>query len=149
MSISYDAFTEAFLSKITERDLLSLQEDVRTEIVDGYMKRAVSQFRHVCKYDLAGSADDALRVFHAEIKREDIDEIVDIVSEGMVVQWLTPLLRKQELYRNILSTKDFSAYSPAELLRRVNEAYKDAKDAFVQMMREYSYNVGDLTELHL
>jgi len=149
MSVPYDAFTGAFLSKITERDLLMLQEDVRTEIVDGYMKRAVAQFRHVCKYDLVGSADDILRIFDIDIKAEELDEILDIVSEGMVVQWLKPFMFKQELYKNILSTKDFSAYSPAELLLRVGGAYKDAKDAYTQMIREYSYNAGDLTELHL
>lgn len=40
MSVSYDLFTEAFLSKITEFDILQLEEEDQTAIVDGLMKIA-------------------------------------------------------------------------------------------------------------
>lgn len=46
-------------------------------------------------------------------------------------------------------TKDYTTYSPAELLLRVGNAYKDAQKHYTQLIREYSYNHGNLTELHL
>lgn len=148
MSISYDLFTEAFLSKITEYEFLKLDEEDRVKIVDGYMHRSLGYFKNVCDYDFSNRNDEG-RTFEVEIPDSDIDEIVDIVSEGMVVQWLKPHVYKQELLENILNTKDYSTYSPAELLLRVKETYTSVKKEYQNMVREYSYNHGDLTRLHL
>jgi hypothetical protein len=84
-----------------------------------------------------------------DIADEDMDEIVDIISEGMLVQWMKPFTYKQENLENVLNTRDFSTYSPAELFLRISDAYASAKKDFTNMMREYSYNHGDLTDLHL
>lgn len=149
MGISYDSFTGAFLAKITEFNLYNLAEDVRQDIVDGYMKRAISAFKKNCKYDLTTTANDALREFDIEIQDDAFDEIIDIISEGMVVQWLKPYVYRQELLENVLNTRDFTTYSPAELLLRIGNAYSKAQKDYTQMIRDYSYNNGDLTELHL
>lgn len=149
MSVPYDTFVGGFLSKITEYDLLELEEEDRVSIVDGYMKRAISGFKKVCKYDLTSTANDELRVFQVDIRDEDLDELVDIISEGMVVQWLKPYLYKQEILQNVLNSRDWTTFSPAELLRRVGDACANAQRNYTQMIREYSYNHGDLTTLHL
>ncbi len=149
MSIPYDIFVGAFLSKITEFDLSELTDSDRDELVDGYMKRAISAFKNNCKYDLTTTGNDYIREFDIDIDPESLDEIVDIISEGMVVQWLKPYVYKQENLENTLSTRDFSSYSPAELLMRVGNAYEKARKDYTQMIREYSYNHGDLSELHL
>ena len=148
-TVSYDIFTAAFLSKVSEFDLLAMEDTERTETVDGYMKRAIADFRKNCKYDFSTTADDTRRQFDVEVPDEDMDELVQIISEGMLVQWMKPVVYRQEIMENILTTRDFSAYSPAELLRRVREAYDLARRDFIQMVREYSFNHGDLTELHL
>lgn len=147
-SVSYDAFTGAFLGKISEFEFLKLDDNTRTEIVDGYLKRALTAFRKNCKHDLFTTGNDLLRQFTVEIPDDELDEIVEIVSEGMVVQWLKQYLNQQELLQMVLNTRDFSQYSPAELLMRVGNAYNTAYKNYTQMIREYSYNHGDLTELH-
>lgn len=149
MSIPYDLFTGAFLAKITEFEFVQLEDENRTIIVDGYMKRAISEFKKNCKYDLTSAYDDDLREFTIDIDAADIDELVNIISEGMVVQWLKPYTYKQELLENVLNTRDFVTYSPAELLLRVGNAYTKAQKDYTQMIREYSYNHGDLSDLHL
>lgn len=149
MSIPYDTFAGEFLAKISEYDFLSLDESDRVSIVDGFMKRAITAFRKNCKYDLFTTGNDTDRTFEVDIPDEDLMEISDIVSEGMVVQWLKPYVYKQELLENILNTRDFTTYSPAELLLRVGNAYAKAQKDYTDMIREYSYNHGDLTDLHL
>ena len=149
MSIPYDSLLGAFLSKISEYDFISLTEEDRNAIVDGYMKRAVAAFKKNCKYDLSSNADDESREFAVDIPETDADELIDIISEGMVVQWLKPYVYKQELLENTLNTRDFTTYSPAELLHRVGEAYKKAQRDYTQAIREYSYNNGKLSDLHL
>ena len=148
MGISYDTIIGSFLQKITEFQFVQLPSEDRTEIVDGYMKRTVSSFKRICKYNLS-LVDEENREFSDEFEEDDIEEIVDIISEGMLVQWLKPYVYKQELLESALSTRDFTTYSPAELLRRVGDAYAKVQKDYIQMVREYSYNHGDLKELHI
>lgn len=149
MSVPYDKFTGAFLSKISEYEFVNLRDFERNSIVDSYMKRAIAAFRKICKYDLSTTGDDIIREFDVEIDDGDLDEIVDIVSEGMLVQWMKPYTYKQDNLENVLNTKDFTTYSPSELLMRISNAYSAAQKDFTNMMREYSYNHGDLSDLHL
>ena len=151
MTIPYDDFTGAFLAKITEYDLIDLEEDERQEVVDGFMKRTIgnSSFRKVIPYDFASGADDDAREYTVDIDEDIIDEIIDIVSDGMLTQWLKPYVYKQELLENILNTRDYTLYSPAELLLRIGNAYTKAQKDYTQAMREWSYNHGDLTRLHI
>lgn len=149
MGVPYDVFAGAFLAKISEYSFLSLAEEDRTEIVDGFMKRALSAFRKNCKYDLFTTGNDIKRIFDIDIPEADLTELADIISEGMVVQWLKPYVNKQEILENVLNTRDFSTYSPAELLLRVGNAYSKAQKDYRDMIREYSYNHGDLSDLHL
>jgi hypothetical protein len=118
-------------------------------MVDRYMKRAISEFKSMCLYDLTTTADDMIREFNVDIEPEDLDEIVDIISDGMVVQWLKPYTYRQDNLENVLNTRDFTSYSPAELLYRVKETYLSARTEFISMMRDYTYKHGDLTDLHL
>ena len=134
MSVPYDVFTDAFLSKITEYDFVNMRDFERNSLIDGY---------------LSTTGDDIIREFDVDIPDEDLDEIADIVSEGMLVQWMKPYTYKQESLESVLNTKDFTTYSPAELLMRIGNAYAAARKDFTNMMREYSYNHGDLTDLHL
>ena len=75
--------------------------------------------------------------------------IVDIVSDGMVVQWLRSYLYRQDNLEILLNTVDFTSYSPAELLKQVRTVYADARTNFINIVNEYSYRHGDLTDLHL
>ena len=149
MSVPYDKFTEAFLAKITEYDFVNMKDFERNNLIDGYMKRAVAAFRHINPYDLSSTADDNIREFNVDIPAEEIDELVDIISEGMLAQWMKPYTYKQENLEMALNTRDFTTYSPAELLSRISSAYAKVQKDFVSMMREYSYNHGDLTDLYL
>jgi len=148
MSVSYDVFTGAFLAKVTEYDF-PIGSFERNEMVDGYMKRAIAEFKKICKYDLTSTADDIVREFHVEIATEDMDELANIISEGMLAQWMKPYVYRQENLENVLNTRDFTSYSPAELLLRIKDTYSMVQRGFTNMMREYSYNHGDLTDLHL
>lgn len=149
MSLSYDVFTAAFLSKISEYDFYDMDDEIRADIVEGFMKRAISEFRKNCKYDLFSTANDEDKEFDVDIDDDDLDEIVDIISEGMLIQWMKPFLYNQENLEQQLNTRDFTIYSPAELLMRIGNAHAAAKKNYTNMIREYSYNHGDLRGLHL
>ena len=126
MTVSYDRFTDAFLAKITEYNFLKLEEADRQAIVDGYMKRAAAKFNEVCVYDI-GNGDDDERTYDLEgATADEVDEIIDIVTDGMLVQWMNQYLYKQENLEIAMNTADFTHYSPAELTYRItnNSAIK-------------------------
>lgn len=148
MGIAFDIFTQAFLNKVKAYEFLTLNESIRSSMVDSYMKTACSQFNNICKYDLVSKNND-MRTFDANIPDSEIDEIADIVSEGMLVQWIKPYLFNTDLLTLHINTKDFSTSSQAEVLRRAQSIHNEAKQNFTNMMRDYSYNHGDLTVLHL
>lgn len=149
MSVAYDVFKGAFLAKITDFDLADMDDSDISSLADGYLIRALVKFTRVCKYDLASARDDENRVFNIDIADNDLDEIVDILSEGMVVQWLKPYVYRQEALENVLNTKDYTTYSPAELLMRIGNAYQKAQNDYKQMVLAYSYHHGDLSKYHL
>lgn len=149
MGISYDAFLTVFLDKASSYEFYGTEDFERNEVTNGYMKRAIAAFRNICKYDFSTTGDDLIREFSVEVAAEDVDELLDIISEGMLVQWMKPYVYKQDNLEVYLNTRDFTAYSPSELLFRIKDTYKDVQRNFVNMMREYSYNHGDLTDLHL
>lgn len=148
MGISYDEFTDVFLQKVTELDFPDSPYEAN-KLVDGYMKRALGMFHKVCPYDFVSTRDDNIREFDLTVEVGVLTEIVDIVTEGMLEQWLKPYLFRQENLETVLNTKDYSSYSPAELLYRIKDTYQMAKRDFKNRTYEYSYDHGDLTELNL
>lgn len=152
MLVPFDVFISAFLAKLTEYDFIRMPDAMRREVTDGYLLRACAKFGEVCEYDLA-NRDEEARTFclvkgGKDISPSELDEIVDIVSLGMLVQWFTQQYYNQENMRNMLNTTDFSHYSPSELLYRMTSAFEMCKSDFEGAIREYSYRHGDLTQLH-
>lgn len=149
MSVSYDLFKDAFLGKVNSYDMIKVENaDILDETMDDYVTFACSQFNKICKYDLSPSAGGDPSIA-ADIPDQDLTEIVDIVSDGMVMLWMKQFVNRQEILENLLNTRDFTTYSPGELLYRIGNTYKDAESRFIRRMREYSYDHGDLTVLHL
>jgi len=149
MTVSFDDFTEAFLTRITEYNYLNIDEDTVEATIDSFMLRAISEFREVCG-SLFDSFDTARRKVDINVDSEiDLHEVIDIVTEGMVVQWLNAYVYKQENLENMLNTNDFSQYSPAELTYRLTNLFNTTKNSFIQKVRNYSYRHGNLTELHI
>ena len=149
MTVNYDEFTEAFLLKMVDFDFLRFPEEDRQVIADRYMKLACAKFAEVCKYDIANGDDDAREFTLDGVTESEVDEILDIVSEGMLMYWMKPMMYKQENLELMLNNVDFTSYSPAELTKQVKAVYTDCRDHFTNMVNEYSYRHGDLTDLHL
>lgn len=147
MVVSYDRIFSDFLQKITEYKFLSLPLATRNEIVDGYMRHAINQFSTVCREPIDAFNDDEETI----AMKNDIDEyeFIDIISDGMVFYWFKQFMFAEENLKNQLNTADFSTYSPAELLKQVKLAYDQCKRDFTARLRKYSYDHGDLTELHI
>ena len=142
--ISYDRFAQAFLSKISDYNLAMLEGYQQRDLTDRFLHSACASFARLCKYDLTAAAfDDSTRTLMTDIPEHDLGEIIDIISTGMVVEWMNTYLYRQENLQNVLNTTDFHGFSPAELLKQVRAAHKHASDNFAAAMRRYSFDHAD------
>ena len=144
MVTTYDYIFTEFKDKITDPDLLLLSENLQEEMLTAIMNKSISRCKRICKpiIDLT-VRNDKKNEFMMEIP----DEIVDIITEWMTVFWLEPYLNNIENPRNALSTKDFSVFSPANLLEKVSDRYERARKHARSLTNDYSYTIADLRKL--
>lgn len=141
MSTPYSIVYEWFLQKITDYDLPLFSDTERDELLLGYLKSACVKFKN-CKVNLF-DRNDTLEIFNNELS----EEIIDILSENMLVNWLQPKLNNSENLQNALSTKDFNLYSPANLLKEIRETFKEIKKNAKSMINNYSFSHANPQEL--
>lgn len=142
MATPYSDVINSFLPKVKDYDLLKYQEMEREEIVIRLMLKSCVKFSRVCKVDLT-DRDDNLKQFNGDLD----DEIIDIITEGMIVEWLKPRVYSSENLKNVLNTKDYNQYSPANLLKELRETYQLSKKAYKSLINNYSFANADFTKL--
>jgi hypothetical protein len=142
MATQYSDVYNTFLGKITDYDLPKFEDTEQEEILYGYMKSACVNFKKVCKVDLY-DRDEVLKQFNNSID----DEITDIITELMIVEWLKPKVLSTENLKNALNTKDYKLFSPTDLLRELNKTLTSCKDNSRRLVNNYSFAHADFTEL--
>lgn len=137
---AYTTIYNSFLDKVNDYDLADMTAELAQTSMRGWLNQAVVRFLESCKKDLTQTEEGGFT--------EDLDLMeIDILTEGMVEAWLKPLHNNLDLLRNALSTKDFTTFSPANLLDKVNDTYSMAHANFLSRIKEYSFirnDVGDL-----
>lgn len=141
---SYETVFLEFKDKITDPDLLTFAENLQTEILISYMNKAIAKCNRIVKgvVDLS-QRDDKTLEFPFVIP----PEVMDIITEWMMVFWLQPFVNNAENLRNNLSTKDFSVFSPANLLEKIGNRYDTARKHARSLTNEYSFIIADMKEL--
>ena len=90
----------------------------------------------------------SLRVLTKKQFNQDLDdEIIEILSLGIAFYWLSYKALNSELLKNVLNSKDYYYYSPANLLKEVQTLRKTIRDEFRGKMRQYSYNNNSISTL--
>ena len=137
---AYTTIYNSFLDKVNDYDLADMTPGLAQTSMRGWLNQAVVRFLESCKKDLTQTEEGGFT--------EDLDLMeIDILTEGMVEAWLKPIRNNLDLLRNALSTKDFTTFSPANLLDKVNDTYSMAHANFLSRIKEYSFirnDVGDL-----
>lgn len=141
MATKYDIVYSWFLHKVTDYDLPAFTDIEKEYVLLGYLKSACVKFSS-CKINLF-DRDDTLKQFNQTLD----DEILDILSENMIISWLQPRLNNTENLKNALSTKDFNLYSPANLLKELRETFKEINSNARKMISNYSFRHANPKDL--
>lgn len=146
-------FTDIYdraIFRFADYDFLSLSElggykqDIQTreDVLERYLISAKTDFSRVCKVDLT-DCDMEAKQFNADLD----DEIIEILALGISFYWLSYKALDSKALKNVLNSKDYYYYSPANLLKEVQELRNTIRSEFQSKMRRYSYNDNELETL--
>lgn len=144
MATSFDTIYAAALPYFRDKSLAAMYEDEAEEILRSYMRQSVALFTPYCKHDLT-RYDDCARQFEDDLT----DVEVDIIALGMSVRWARSYTLYSDNLRDKMSSKDYTYHSRGNLLASLNDLYTTLHNELKQRMYAYTYDNGDLTQLHM
>ena len=142
MATTFEAIYNSFYSKVNDFDLADMLEENANEFLFDLLKQAVVRFN-----SNLGTAVFEMNHTKQQFTTDLTDLEIDIISEIMVENWLKPKLNNSELLRNRLSTKDFSQFSPANLLNAVRESFNLAHSHSESLINKYTSLINDVRNL--
>lgn len=144
MSTPYSDIFNLFLTSIQDYRINKLYNQ-SVEQMENYLMpfliKAITNFRK-CKTDLE-DRDDTNKVFNQTLST---DEKV-ILSNLMIVEWLTKEVNDILSLRNFLQDTDFKTYSQANNLKEKRELLITMKEMVDKQIVQYSYNNFDWSKL--
>lgn len=125
-------------------DYKFLEEDVfsREQVLLHYLESAKTDFSHICATDLT-DCDYDIGQFNQDLD----DDEKEILALGVAYYWLSFKSLNSELLKNVLNSKDYYYYSPANLLKEIQTLRKTLRDEFNGKMRQYSYYHNSMSDL--
>ena len=138
-------FTDIYARSIfrfADYDFLKQDIATREDVLEKYLLSAKTEFQRVCKTDI-GDYDIELKQFNQTLD----DEVIEILSLGIAFYWLSYKALNSELLKNVLNSKDYYYYSPANLLKEVQTLRRTLRDEFSSRMRQHSYNNNTISTL--
>lgn len=142
MATPYSVIHARAIAKITDYDIVKFDISTREAMLHEYLVSAQVEFQRLCKIDLTDK-DDILAQYNADLD----EEIIEILATGEAYYWLCPKVLNTENLYNVLNTKDFSMYSPANLLNELQNLRDMFWKDFKRKMYEYTYRTADIASL--
>lgn len=147
MATSFSTIYQRALFKLKPYDIFNIdkeetkEEDVY-EILHMYLLSAQADFEHLCETDLT-----KINLENTQYE-EDLSNIeIEILALGIRYHYVDYLSANEELFRNSLSTKDYSMYSPANLLKEIMSAKDQYYQEYKRKIIEYTYTFNDIATL--
>jgi len=141
---SYSSIYELFLASIRDYQIDKLFED-SVESAEAYMKpfliKAIANFTH-CTKDLE-DRDDEEQVFNSALTT--IEKV--ILSNLMIVEWLTKEVNDVLQMRLHLQDSDFRTYAEANNLKAKRDNLESTREVVDRQMKTYGYDNLDWTTL--
>ena len=144
MATPYSLIIDSYLKKIEDYKMIVMTDDVIIEDAIDYMKSVCADFDYICAKDLS-DRDDAIRKFTEDLSINEID----IIAKGMVVEWMRPIVYQSSAMMNVMNMKDASFFSPSKIMEQKMYAFEKAEKAYKVAKFNYSYDNGEIGDLHL
>lgn len=138
-------FTDIYdraIFRFADYDFLKQDIETREGVLEHFLISAKTDFKRICRIDL-DDCDYTTKQFNQTLD----DETIEILSLGIAFYWLSQKTLDSKALKNMLNSKDYYYYSPANLLKEVQRLRETIHSDFKSKIREYSYignNIRDL-----
>lgn len=139
MATSYVDVINRAQFRVTDYDVLKLTFQQQYDLMYKYMLSAIADFSPYCKFDLEDRNDDL-----AQFNQDLDNECIEILALGIAAYWMSSRSLNSELLYNRLSTKEYSYFSPANLLREVQTLRDTVMQEYRSAIVRYTYRHGDI-----
>ena len=130
MATSYNKVYERFLSKITDFNLIEVDDYSFDNMMLGWLNTSIVRTRK-CEHNLS-LRDDETQEF-----TEDLSDVeVELLALGMVDAWVTPMINSTEITLQFLGGKEEKFYSQSQQLAALQNLKKENS---LEMNRLHSY----------
>ena len=127
--------------RFADYDFMKMDIQSREDVLDRYLLSAIGDLKVIIpdlmEYD----------IYDKEFTNDLDDEVIELLSLGVDYYWFSAKVQNSELLRNSMSTKDFTYFSPANLMRELRNVRNDIKAEYKSAVTIYSYNHGDFSVL--
>lgn len=142
MATLYSEIYERAIHKFSDYDILNLIEADRDTLLHTYLLSAESDFIHICLEDLSDKNEELMQ-YNAALSNES----KEILALGIAYYWIDAKAMDSRLLKNVLSTKDFTIHSPANLINAINSMRENTYKLYNNAMIRYSYRNGKISTI--
>lgn len=145
MATPYSDVYNAFIFKVEAYKLISMLEENREKILNRYLESVCRKVQRKCaEYIDLSNRDNDLQEFTIDID----EDMIEILAECMVAEWLKPKIYSDELLESRLNTKDFTEFSPAKLIEHTRYVYEMSVDTANAMINNYTFSHRDIHKIN-
>ena len=139
----YSVIYDRAIFKIKSQRLLGMSLIDRTAVLLHFLQSAIVDFADSCKYDLTNRSDTN-GYFNIDLGEKEIE----ILSYGVAYYWAMGQTLDEKNMKNVMSPKDYTKYSPANLLKELENIRQNLKREFLGRINTYSYVDGSFRAIN-
>lgn len=143
MTLQYQEVYNRFLQKITDYSFLEYDANFIYDSMKGWLHSAASQPLVRAKFSTLSFDDEIIELNFALNTSVDDDSdkyfVAEILSRGMVIEWLEPQVKSQLYINQFFGGKEQKWFAQANHLNSLRQMLEDAKKEQRKMIRDYGY----------
>ncbi len=139
---SFESIYARCRARIKDYDKEGYTDELFQQMERDLLDAAIDDFVDICVQDLT-NFDDDLEQFNIELSRKE----QSILALSMIVHWLEPYVYNSDALRNVMNTKDFSLFSPSNLLEKMTDLLRMSNRRLSAEMNLYSFKVNNVSAL--
>lgn len=129
--------------KFTDYSFVTTCPELKEAVLQKYLLSSIVDFQHACTTVDLNDYDLEKEQFNIELD----NEIIEILSSGIVYHWLNAQALNRQLLRNIMHNSDYTSYSPANLLKEIQSLRDSIEQEYKGQINTYSFRHGSIDTL--
>ncbi len=138
MATPFQDIYDKFLNYIEDVELAKLYDEELEYLLENYLSRAVSLDFKQCKKNL-NNVDKDLKQFNEDLTSEE----QWIIATGMVMSWLEPKIKREDLLRASITDRDYKESNHANQLDKLMDLEESTRKKLKQYIISYTHNNFD------